>query len=147
MTHSLNSLEDISFGHNNTVGEGYLFPNSRGRSSDVDIYVRDGTYMGIKVDNNYVDRMIPKDANMSEIFTPVHNERVYCFNIYPDSPDIEKYREVLQDIADGDAILESQDKHPTDKGFVILLIVNYARMVFRKDSLDEDYPRMQVNNE
>lgn len=148
MSYTMNSLEDISFGHNNsTVGEGYILPSRRGRSNDIELYVRDGTYMGIKVDDNYVDRLIPKDADMSEIFMPVHNEHVYCFSIYPDSPDIDKYRKVLQDIADGSAILESQDKHPTDKGFVILLVVNYARMVFRKDSLDEDYPKMQVNNE
>lgn len=146
MAYTMNSLDDISFSHN-TVGSGDIFPSTRNRLNDVDIYVRDGTYMGIKVADLYANRMIPKDADMSEIFTPAYNEQVYCFNIYPGSEDIDKYRDVLQSIADGDAILESQDKHPTDKGFVILLVVNYARMVFRKEAFNEDYPEIQVNNE
>lgn len=146
MAINMRSLDDIAFNHD-TVGTGSIFPDDRRRISDVDIYVRDGTYMGIKVDSRYTNRMIPKDADMSEIFSPVYNEQVYCFNIFPGSEDIDKYRDVLQSIADGYAILESQDKHPTDKGFVILLVVNYARMVFRKDELNEDYPKIQVTNE
>lgn len=146
MAYNMNSLEDIAFSHD-AVGTGSVFPDTRNRLNDVDVYVRDGTYMGIKVDDAYTNRMIPKDANMSEIFIPRYQEQVHCFNIYPGSDDIDKYRKVLQDVADGDAILESQDKHPTDKGFVILLVVNYARMVFRKDDLNDDYPKIQVSNE
>ena len=111
---------------------------------DIDIYVRDGTVGGIKVDDRYIDRQIPADTDLSEVFKPVYDVQVYCLDIYPDSPDISKYREILQSVYTGDAILESVDKHPTDKGFVVMVTVNNARMVFRKESYEEDFPTMDI---
>jgi hypothetical protein len=114
---------------------------------DIDSYVRDGTVGGIKVDAAYKDRQIPRGTDLSEVFKPVHEVQVYCFHIYPGSEDIEKYQKVLQTVYQGDAFLESSDKHPSDKGFIVMLIVNNARMVFRKESYEEDFPTMDVNNE
>lgn len=141
--------DSIFFGHHPQQSGADIWGNSSTRlmGSDVDIYVRNNTYMGIKVADDCINRMIPKDANLADVFTPVHKEYVYCFDIYPGSEDIQKYQDILQDVANGDAILESQDKHPTDKGFIIMLVVNYARMVFRKEEYKEDYPVIEVNNE
>lgn len=114
---------------------------------DIDAYVRDGIVGGIKVSEDCRDRQIPRGTDLSEVFKPVYNVQVYCFNIYPGSEDIEKYQAVLQSVYQGDAILESLDKHPSDKGFIVMLTVNNARMVFRKKSYEEDFPTMDVNDE
>ena len=116
------------------------------RLDDVDIYVRDGVVSGIKVDDVYRHRQIPKGSDFSEIFIPVNDVKVYCFDIYPGSDDINKYQEIMQDVYSGDAILESIDKHPSDKGFVVMLVINRARMVFRKESYNEDFPKMDITN-
>lgn len=120
---------------------------SQPRLEDVDLYVRDGTVGGIKVDDKYRDRQIPKDTNFSEVFRPVYDIKVYCLDIYPGSEDICIYQEILQSVYTGDAILESIDKHPSDKGFIVMITVNYARMVFRKESYEEAYPKMDVKHE
>ena len=116
--------------------------NDRRPLSDVDVYVRDGFVAGIRVDEDYRDRQIPQDTDLNNIFTPVPNVSVYCLNLSPGSKDIEVYQSILQEVASGDAILESQDKHPTNDGFVVLLTINRARMVFRKKSYNEDFPKI-----
>ena len=116
------------------------------RMDDVDIYVRDGIVSGIKVDEQFRNRQIPKDSDFSEIFIPISDVQVHCFDIHPGSPDIVKYQEILQDIYSGDVILESIDKHPSDKGFVVMVVVNRARMVFRKESYNEDFPKMDITH-
>lgn len=116
--------------------------NERRPLSDVDVYVRDGFVAGVRVDDEYRDRQIPQDTDLSTIFTPVPDVSVYCLSLCPGSADIELYQSILQEVASGDAILESQDKHPTEHGFVVLLTVNRARMVFRKSSYNEDFPKI-----
>ena len=144
----MTGLEEIPFNpeHLGICSQDH-FQNRRQGLTDVDLYIRDNTYLGIKVADEFTNRMIPKDTDMSEVFKPLNRAKVYCFNIFPGSTDITEYQEVLQEIADGDAILESQDKHPTDKGFVVMLVVNYARMIFRKEDYREDYPKVKVPNE
>ena len=114
---------------------------------DIDIYVRDGVVGGIKVDDAFRDRQIPRGSDLSEIFKPVYDIKVYCFNIFPGSGDIDKYNEVLQSVYQGEAILESIDKHPSDNGFIVMLTVNNARMVFRKKAYEEDYPALDIQHE
>jgi hypothetical protein len=101
---------------------------------------------GIRVDEEYRDRQIPQGTDLNTIFIPVPEVSVYCLNLSPGSEDIEVYQNILQEVASGDAILESQDKHPTENGFVVLLTINRARMVFRKKSYNEDFPKIcEVN--
>ena len=114
---------------------------------DIDSYVRDGVIGGIKVSEEYRNRQIPRGTDLSEVFKPVYDVKVYCFHIYPGSEDIPNYQEILQSVYQGDTILESLDKHPSDKGFIVMLTVNNAKMVFRKKSYEEDFPTMDVNNE
>ena len=116
------------------------------RFDDVDSYVRDGMVSGIKVGDAYRNRQIPRDSDFSEIFTPSHDIIVHCFSIYPGSPDIQTYQDMLQEVYAGDAILESIDKHPSDKGFVVMAVINRARMVFRKESYNEDFPEMDITH-
>ena len=140
----MNDMSEIPFGHASG-----MFMDNQGmatgrvtRLDDVDMYVRDGVVSGIKVDDRYKNRTIPRDADFSEIFVPRHDVNVYCLHIFPGSEDIKKYQEILQSVYAGDAILDSVDKHPSDKGFIVMLIVNNARMVFRKEAYEEDFPEI-----
>lgn len=137
--------DNIPFNIDSFGGDGFgTFSrmNDRRPLSDVDVYVRDGFVSGIRVGDDYRDRQIPRDTDLNTVFMPVPDVSVYCLSLYPGSPDISIYQQILQEVAKGDAILESQDKHPTDNGFVILMTVNRARMVFRKNSYNEDFPKI-----
>lgn len=138
---------DIPFNTSSIVDNGGMATGwgaPRQGPRDIDVYVRDGMVNGIKVDDKYLDRQIPADTDLSEVFKPVYDVQVYCLDIYPDSPDIQKYRDIMQSVYTGDAILESLDKHPSDKGFIVMITVNNARMVFRKESYEEDFPTMDI---
>lgn len=115
--------------------------------SDIDMYVRYGTYNGIKVDDDCKDRMIPKDTDLSQVFEQKNDITVYCLDIFPGSSDISTYQQLMQRVYAGDSIIESIDKHPTDKGFVILLVINDARMKFRVSEYNSIFPSIGVTNE
>ena len=136
----MNGLSDITFGSPDLVSNPLLSPNAQRRYTDVDAYVRDGVYAGVKVAEDCRDRLIPKDTDLGDVFRPVSDVSVYCLDIYPQSPDIETYQQIMQEVYTGDAFIDSIDKHPTDKGFVILLVINRAKMVFRKDTYKELFP-------
>lgn len=119
---------------------------ARRQFDDIDSYVRDGVVGGIRVSEECLNRQIPRGTDLSEVFKPVYDVQVYCLNIYPGSEDIDKYQKILQSVYQGDATIESLDKHPTDKGFIVMVTVNNARMVFRKKSYEEDFPTMDVKN-
>ena len=144
----MTSLEDINFTQDGLSGLTYDDPTPR-RSplSDIDMYVRYGTYNGIKVEDNCRDRMIPKDTDLSQVFDQKNDISVYCLDIFPGSNDINKYQELLQSVYTGDSIIESIDKHPTDKGFVVMLVVNNARMRFRISEYNNIFPSIGVTNE
>lgn len=115
--------------------------------SDVDTYVRYGTYNGVKVTDTCKNRMIPKDTDLSQVFEQDNAISVYCFDIYPGSDDILKYQQIMQSVYEGDSFVESLDKHPTDKGFVVMLVINSARMKFRNDDYTNIFPSIGVANE
>lgn len=138
------SVDNIPFNIDGSIYHNPADDMSRWPSklSDVDIYVRDHRVSGVLVGDEFVDRQIPKNTDLSEIFVPKSDVEVFCLDIFPGSEDIKVYQQVLQDVASGNVILESQDKHPTDKGYIVLIVVNKARMVFRKESYKEDFPEM-----
>ena len=136
----MNNIVDIPFGGMGIPNQLFDDIRTRRQFSDVDTYVRDGVYNGIKVSDECRDRLIPKDTDLGDVFTPVSDVSVYCLHVYPESPDILKYQEIMQSVYTGDAFIDSIDKHPTDKGFVVMLVVNRARMVFRKDTYNELFP-------
>lgn len=140
-------LSDIKFGDAGTYQWGEPMLATDRKMCDVDTYVRDAAVSGIKVAPEYVNRMIPKDTDLNEVFTPRSDVSVYCLNVFPGSDDVKLYERIMQEVSSGDAFIDSIDKHPTENGFVILLVVDRTRMVFRKDSYNELFPPMEMKHE
>lgn len=142
MIHDINSVEFTDVGKVSTDPFRDLAqPN---RNAGIDSYVREGTYNGVMVADECKNRMIPKDTDLSTIFTPSNNVSVHCLEIYPGSRDIQTYADIMQAVHDGDSFLESVDKHPTDKGFVVMLVVNKLRMKFSNDKYKEIFPVINI---
>lgn len=144
----MTSLESIKFDPGIIDGiNTYMGVQSSRQYSDVDTYVRYGTYNGVKVDDTCRDRMIPKDTDLSQVFDQHNDIAVYCLDIFPGSDDILKYQQLMQDVYEGNSFVESLDKHPTENGFVVMLVINTARMKFRNDDYNNIFPSIGVTNE
>lgn len=103
-------------------------------------YVKYGTIDGIPVDDKCKNRAIPKETDLLEIFVPSHDVHAECFSISPGSEDIAKYQSILQESASGNAVVQVHERTFSKDGYMVLIVYDRIRMVFRKPDDDKTYP-------
>lgn len=124
-----------------------IFGSTSHKYDPIHEYTKNGTVNGIKVAPEYRDRLIRRAEDLNDIFVPQHDVRVVCLDIRPGSEDLNEYQKILQDSANGDVVIQMHDKTASNTGYIVLLVYDKVRMIFRRESDNSVYPPISAKKE